>query len=342
MSATRFKQHNPDLPIAIATNAEKNAIPDVFDIHIPIARQHLLYSEGQMIRQWLTRIKYMALTPFKTTLMVDASTISCSKGVANLLLGPHFKRFDIAIQTENLGTLRPHNCVLVYRNTAATLNLLKHWDSYHQCAKHNQDDQDTLQVTLLELSLRRKLSVGVLADNFATAMVSRAKTTHTNNKGKNNGVIFPRLTHVLYPGVVHMMHSSYLGPDATCNLLNSQIHSKRVVWVQFESGQRVMRSLALKDDGQMNAPQSLLDSLVQLNHAAIDISVIIEDKYLVVISLKEYITSLNEYNDTFAVHDGSGYNFYRKFIGMKLGEKYTDPAWPNFGKCARIVFPPGQ
>ncbi|CAN0025763.1 unnamed protein product, partial [Heterosigma akashiwo] len=166
-SATRFKQKNPGLPIAIVTNAERSAVPDVFDIHIPVAKQHLLDRWGKTgIKQWQTRIKYMALTPFKTTLMLDATTISCTDQLSNLLQGPQFQKFDIAIQTEGLGTMRPHNCVVLYRNTAATLNMLKHWDRYHKCAHRSQDDQDTLQATLLELSLRQELAVGVLLDNF--------------------------------------------------------------------------------------------------------------------------------------------------------------------------------
>mmetsp|Transcript_25048 Transcript_25048/g.41450 ORF Transcript_25048/g.41450 Transcript_25048/m.41450 type:complete len:411 (+) Transcript_25048:194-1426(+) len=321
-SAMRFKQYNPGLSIVIVTNADRKEIPDVFDFHIPVARSHL--PSQSIHRQWHTRIKYMALTPFNITLMLDATTISCTEQLSNLLQGSEFQNFDVAVQTEGLGTIRPHNCVIVYRNTAATMNMLKHWDRYHQCAKRNQDDQDTLQATLLELSLKDELAVGVLLDNFATALVSR---------GKEN-LAFPRLTHLLYPGAVHVMHSSYLDPDATCELLHSQIHAKRVIWANREGDHHVMRSLALEDHKLLDIPQGLTDSLVRMNFSGSDNSM----KGKMVVSLNDYILSLKEYQDSRFSNHGSG---YQQFITRKLAEQYSNPHWPKFGECAhRNIFYP--
>jgi hypothetical protein len=69
-AAASFRAHNPNLSIAIVTN-NQTVDPHVFDVHIA-PRPDLLFAGNIMRndnipRQWLTRLYYMAHSPYAIT-----------------------------------------------------------------------------------------------------------------------------------------------------------------------------------------------------------------------------------------------------------------------------------
>ena len=89
-----FREHNPGLLIAVVSN---NATVDrfVFDKHI-MPRLDLLFpgdtdNGGQkrgdkLPRQWLTRLYYIAHSPFELTWALDSNVISCTPGAAQVFM----------------------------------------------------------------------------------------------------------------------------------------------------------------------------------------------------------------------------------------------------------------
>ena len=98
-AARSFKEHNPEMQIAVVTN---NASVDrALFSHVLRPREDLLFPgspcpyekdpakaaqcSGRR-RQWATHLYYMALSPFELTWALDSNAISCTPGAAGRFL----------------------------------------------------------------------------------------------------------------------------------------------------------------------------------------------------------------------------------------------------------------
>ncbi|KAL3909470.1 MAG: hypothetical protein SGPRY_009415 [Prymnesium sp.] len=118
-AAQSFRRHNPKIAIAIVSNNASvskvefpscrvsstslaladaligcacRVLTQVFNIHIKprkdllFAGENLQHRLDNIPRQWLTRLYYMAHSPFRLTWALDSNVISCSPGAAQRLL----------------------------------------------------------------------------------------------------------------------------------------------------------------------------------------------------------------------------------------------------------------
>jgi len=81
-AAASFREHNPTLPIAIVTNNE-TVDRRIFTTHI-MPRADLLFAgendqnrSDKVPRQWLTRLYYLAQSPYQITWALDSNVVSC-------------------------------------------------------------------------------------------------------------------------------------------------------------------------------------------------------------------------------------------------------------------------
>lgn len=144
-AAATFRQHNPSLPIAIITN-NKSADPAIFSHHI-VPRNELLFPGSpcpdqcrgdQLMRQWTTRLYYMALSPFRITWALDSGVAACpgpaSSGAVQRYLDAALKTdlwgYDIAQASQAKGdTMYPHNWNLLLNWNERTSNVVCQLDS---------------------------------------------------------------------------------------------------------------------------------------------------------------------------------------------------------------------
>lgn len=225
-AARSFRRHNPGIVIAIVTN---NATVDfsVFNIHIEPRPDLLFAGEGRRAdkvpRQWLTRLYYLAHSPFHITWALDSNVVSCTPGAAQAFL-------DAALQTElwdhhiasgnqNLksNTLYPHNWNIVYRWTPQTSSLLRDWLLLQLRQGVATDDQSTLHMAEMRAlsQVGAQLKVGVLAPSFGVAFQNIIQTDDRNL----------RLT-ALLRGPSHVLHSTNA---SHCAAVNMHAHRARQV-----------------------------------------------------------------------------------------------------------------
>eukprot|EP00966_Prymnesium_polylepis_P273723 6323333-Prymnesium_polylepis.2 len=82
-------------------------------------------------RQWLTRLYYLAHSPFYITWALDSNVISCTHGSAATFLERALTTalwdFDIAHASQNVltQTMYPHNFNIVYRWSQPTSDLMR-------------------------------------------------------------------------------------------------------------------------------------------------------------------------------------------------------------------------
>ena len=124
-AAATFRRHNPAIPIAVVSN---NATVDwsLFDLHIR-PRADLLFMgsrarKDRISRQWLTRLYYLALSPFYITWALDSNVVTCTPGAAQAFL-------DAAMQTDLWGYHIAHGSMLQKRHMYPhTWNVAYRWD----------------------------------------------------------------------------------------------------------------------------------------------------------------------------------------------------------------------
>ena len=208
-AARSFRRHNPQLQIAIVTN---NATVDgrVFNQRVAV-RSDLLFAgdtsnggqnRGDKVpRQWLTRLYYLAHSPYDVTWALDSNAVSCTEGAAqaflNAALSTRLWGFDIIQANQAKGSkMYPHNWNLAYRWSAATRSLLRDWLLLQLRRGVTHDDQKTLHQAELRHVAARKLRVGQIAAPFATAFLNA-----------QDGPDKPRLTRRIV-GRSHIVHHS--------------------------------------------------------------------------------------------------------------------------------------
>jgi hypothetical protein len=219
-AARSFRRHNPQLQIAIVTN---NATVDgrVFNQRIAV-RSDLLFAgdtsnggqnRGDKVpRQWLTRLYYLAYSPYEVTWALDSNAVSCTEGAAQAFLdaalGTRLWGFDIIQANQAKGSkMYPHNWNLAYRWSAATRSLLRDWLLLQLRRGVTHDDQKTLHQAELRHVAAGKLRVGQIAAPFATAFLNA-----------QDGLDKPRLTRRIV-GRSHIVHHSN---HSLCAIVNER------------------------------------------------------------------------------------------------------------------------
>ena len=240
-----FREHNPGLLIAVVSN---NATVDrfVFDKHI-MPRLDLLFpgdtdNGGQkrgdkLPRQWLTRLYYIAHSPFELTWALDSNVISCTPGAAQVFmqnaLVSRLWGYHIAHASQNVlgrgdsDVMYPHNFNIVYIWSEASSALMREWFLANMRNGVAADDQKTLHIAEMRLVERSGLNIGKISPAFGAAFYN----VHNTSGGGGLRSDRARVTPIL-PGRVHVVHS----PDQSlCAKFNTHADAPRQVLMRTTS-----------------------------------------------------------------------------------------------------------
>ncbi|KAL3933845.1 MAG: hypothetical protein SGPRY_000108 [Prymnesium sp.] len=238
-AARTFRRHNPGIAIAVVTN-NLTVNFSIFNLHIQPRADLMFAGEGRRAdkipRQWLTRLYYMAHSPFYITWALDSNVISCSNGAAQAFLDAALQTnlwgFDIASGSQNLksSTLYPHNWNLAYRWGPRTANLMRDWLTLQIRQGVASDDQSTLHMALMRFLKQSgvQLKVGVVTPSFGLAWQTIVQTERRH----------VRMTPPV-AGAAHVLHSTNL---SHCAVVNEHAHRwRRIVGVRVEGRERPRR-----------------------------------------------------------------------------------------------------
>ncbi|CAM9340283.1 unnamed protein product [Ectocarpus fasciculatus] len=228
-SARRIKLLNPGMNITLVTNPGMH--PDIsgaFD-NVVNVEQKLLYSgtvqswnPNGVSRQWLTRLEYLARSPYETTLALDSQALCCAPDVEDFLKKSRVEEFDLAFAVQNPDLLAPHNWAILYRKNENTKRLFNRWRVLQIEYSRAGSDQQTLEMAAGSLALQGKLNVSVISENLALATVVYNRTVPT----------FPKTSMLIDPGPIHFVHydaASHEDAEMTCRKLNRHWSLARVV-----------------------------------------------------------------------------------------------------------------
>lgn len=233
LSARGLKARNPRLRVALATNAHEQAraMRDAFDVVVPIRPDHV-FSGGYKTpapngtfrlktRQWLSRIYYLAHTPFALTLALDGQAVTCTDQLAQILQREERAApwYDLAYNTQQRSS-KPHNWALLYRSNPATRALLRDW-FVHQV---NRDAMGEDQTTLHDV-VERALAAGTIRRARLHSDFAAAFAPVTPN------AIRPRTTQVLTSParLFHMYVRDQGEAEQVCAKLNAHGARRRVI-----------------------------------------------------------------------------------------------------------------
>jgi hypothetical protein len=175
-SARNIRRLNPSIQTAIATNY-RGPLLRVFNHTVHIPDYH--FDES---RQWLTRLYYLAMSPFELTVEIDSTVTVCSTTlVEDLEAELASKRFDFASQVEYISRpanaphiVHPHNFVLMYFWNANAASLFSAWFDIYKDTYDTLDDQKTLSLALRSPSLPARVRFAKVKDSFAMGFLASA------------------------------------------------------------------------------------------------------------------------------------------------------------------------
>ena len=232
VAAHRMKSLSPTLPIAIATSSAQENFDSIFDHVLMIREDHQFAgsnyqnrSDGYR-RQWLTRILYLAETPFKITLAFDTNIIACRALLPALELLSQAD-FDIAVASvspgSNAASKTPgwsHNFAIAYKWSARTSGFLDTWFLEQLDKGVAFDDQSTLVKAVYKFqSLYGHLKFKVLNPVLACAFTS----------SNPSAGFYPRETRVV-EGEVFAVHGNPFRPDQECSNLNQTVSRRQIIF----------------------------------------------------------------------------------------------------------------
>ena len=117
-AARSFRRLNPKIRIALVSNTRRPLDNRTWDVQIR-PRPDLLFAGGlnngdwgdSLPRQWLTRLYYLAHSPFKITWALDSNVYACTPGSAQAFLDDALRRelwgYDIATANQRDGPMYP-------------------------------------------------------------------------------------------------------------------------------------------------------------------------------------------------------------------------------------------
>lgn len=141
-AARTFRESNPpSLSIAIVTNNE-TVDSRVFSVHLK-PRMDLLFAgdtdnggqkrADKLPRQWLTRLLFLAHSPYTITWALDSNVVTCTPNAASSFLAAALATdlwgFNIAHASQRVScaVVYPHNFNIVFRWSPPTASLLRDW-----------------------------------------------------------------------------------------------------------------------------------------------------------------------------------------------------------------------
>ena len=209
-AAKSFRVRNPKVSIAIVSNAD-SVDNRTFDHHIQ-PRPDLLFAGSltngdwgdKLPRQWLTRLYYLAHSPYEITWALDSNVFACTSSSAQAFLDGALLTglwgYDIAHANQRDGHMYPHNFNVVYKWSPRTSALLRDWLLLQIRRGVASDDQKTLHFAELRQALAGGLNIGQVATEYAAAFYNAAQFKSVNASDR------ARITRVLR-GPAHVLHS---------------------------------------------------------------------------------------------------------------------------------------
>lgn len=267
-AAQSLRRHNPNLMIAVVSN---NATVDrnLFLHHIQ-PRPDLLFEgspcpygpkscrKDAMPRQWLTRLYYLAHSPFLLTWALDSNVMSCIPDGVSYFLDHAMKSdlwgFDIAHANQAQGiskpplcsdcilvslfliefsctcTVYPHNWNIIFKWNIRTVNLLRDWLLLQLRRGVSADDQSTLHAAEQRARVAGGIRVGQMPTGVATAFYSPTSS------------FYPRITRVI-EGPAYLIHSSPKLAVRFCKALNDK-STRRQLWMPDSQTIKTLSSVA--------------------------------------------------------------------------------------------------
>lgn len=228
-AARLLKSHSPGVPLALATNFEREDFLTSFD-HIILIEENHTFRGGNyqkrddgLERQWLTRILYMTASPFQTTIAYDANVVTCGP-LDHALSDLASSNFDLAVasvagKSSLPGDILPHNFAIAYRWNDAVSLLFETWFKQQIKAGVAKDDQHTL--------LKAAKSVSQQRDSFIFRTLNPSVAAAFASTRSSDGV-YPRESRVI-SGKALVVHGNPKLADAICRTFNEEPLSQRQV-----------------------------------------------------------------------------------------------------------------
>ena len=157
-AARSFQRNSPAINMAVVSN-NRTVPEDLFHYHIrpredlifqgeacPYGEQHCQKHVAR--RQWLTRLFYLAHTPFELTWALDSNVVNCVPGGVEAFLSKAMKArlwgYDIAHANQAKGSMYPHNWSILFLWNTRVASLLRDWLLLQLRRGVAKDDQATL------------------------------------------------------------------------------------------------------------------------------------------------------------------------------------------------------
>jgi hypothetical protein len=259
-SARRIRRLNSRIRTAIATNYRGPLLKEFnHTVHIP-------FRHFDASRQWLTRLFYLALSPFELTLEIDSTVTVCSTTLVEELEAEwQAKSFDFASQVERVSVsqtlkhiVHPHNFALMYFWNSNTIRLLSEWFEIYKDTYNTLDDQKTLSLAIQSPKLAQQIRIAKIKDSFALGFLSPSSCSPPGSQ--------VRCTRA-FAGKVSMFHS-YDGKRVPakynrqfCDFLNSETGWRQILFKP--SGLSDYRLFTREQDCKASGFGSICDYLLE-------------------------------------------------------------------------------
>ena len=249
-AARSFRMHNYGISLAIVSN-NATVDYDIFDTHI-IPRDDLVFAgvadysgrlqwtNDTLTRQWLTRLYYLAHSPYELTWALDSDVMSCTPHAANnfltLALEHSLWNHHIAHASQNLlvrgrsDKMYSHNFNIVYYWREQTSALFRDWLLIHLRQGVTSDDQKSLHLAELRMLASHKTRIGRVLPELAGSFYSILQDLDQPGGGRARAD-GARISPVLR-GPVHVVHST---DAAACAAFNRDADRERQI-VERPSG----------------------------------------------------------------------------------------------------------
>lgn len=223
-SAQQLKSNNPEVPVAILTNA-KSGVPPIFDFVIPVDDSMLFSAESTrpdgIYRQWFTRIWYLAHSPFEVTWSLDSHAVVPTKTLSSALQEFADSDFDIATANQKNSGFYCHNFSILFRWNDKVQTLFMDWILRQIQRGLSTDDQGPLAQALACNTYG--LKYGALSPQWSLAFLSV-------KWGENREFWRHRTTRVL-TGAPQICHK-----DDVCSIQSEHEDRPRILYLDSASG----------------------------------------------------------------------------------------------------------
>ena len=224
-AAKSFRTHNPGISIAVVSNAPSSRVDrEVFDTHI-VPRGDMLFAgnaqqepglEGKLTQR-LTRLYYLAHSPYELTWALDPDVVSCTPHVAANFLQEALEHklwgFHMVQTSASLSKMDPLTSNLVFLWREETSALLRDWFMLQLREGVDADDRKALHFAEQRMIMKRgrKNHNGQLIPELSAQFVALGNGTRATP---------------LLRGAVHVIHS----PDPSmCDVFNEHATQARVL-----------------------------------------------------------------------------------------------------------------